>query len=106
MEYAQLVMPQNERRDTVKKFVALSLALILTLVMCVPAFARAEICADCGTRLSTRVKTEMEAVPCAVVHGEWDLWTYKYQVEYCPTCGESWAETLISQKFECGHTAE
>lgn len=50
-----------------KKFVALCLALMLTLAMCVPAFARAEICADCGTHLSTRVETRMKAVKCAVV---------------------------------------
>lgn len=49
-----------------KKFVALSLALMLTLAMCVPAFARAEICADCGTRLSSRVETRMKAIKCAV----------------------------------------
>lgn len=87
-----------------KKFVALSLALMLTLAMCVPAFARAEICADCGTRLSSRVETRMEAVKCNVISGKWDLWTRKYLVEYCPTCGQSWAETLISEKFDCGHT--
>lgn len=86
-----------------KKFAALSLALMLTLAMCVPAFARAEICARCGTRLSSRVKTEMKAEKCNVIPTEWDLWVRKYLVEYCPTCGESWAETLISEERECGH---
>lgn len=88
-----------------KKSICMLLTLILAFSMFIPAFARYEGCPDCETALKTKTETRYEAEKCPVVEGKWDLWTYKYRVEYCPDCGTIQSEVLLSQTYKCGHKA-
>ncbi len=88
-----------------KKYICLLLIVILSLTLCVPAFARYEGCPSCETRLVTRIADGAKAVKCDIIPSEYDIWYYEYLVEYCPNCGEEQSRTLISKRFECGHRA-
>lgn len=87
-----------------KKFTALSLALLLALSLCTPILARYEGCMYCESRLRTEIRSTVEAVPCQVVSGEWDLCTYTYKEEYCIKNDHWNSSILISQVLECGHS--
>lgn len=91
-----------------KKFVALSLAMMLALAMCLPVFARYEGCMYCESRLKTVIDPEPEIVyvPCSVVEGEMDTWVYTYEEEYCIKNDHFNSRTLIRQEYICGHTPD
>lgn len=89
-----------------KKFVALSLAMMLALAMCLPIFARYEGCMYCESRLETTTRTRTETCACYAVEGETDTWIYTYEVETCIKSGHVNSCTLIRQEYICGHTPD
>lgn len=97
-----------------KKLVVILTAAVVLLAFAVIAAARAELCPQCGGRITT-TKTGyygnkyVKDVPCSMIYSEFDEQWVKYRdtIYKCSTegCSESYTETEKVYYTVCTHVA-